>query len=378
MHWLRLHHDTPTDPKWRLVAVESGYPVHAVLAVWVSMMVNASQAEPRGVLQDWNDRVVGASLDLKGEAVAAIRQAMQGVVLDGDVLTGWDKRQRAGDSSTERVRQYRERLAAGTGRKDAPYDAKAIIARDGGACVYCLSTEKVCVDHMVPVILGGDHKADNLACACKRCNSGKSGRTPEQAGYGIASAEALARYRAVLLRLGIDPVTAKKPPSGEARAPEQVETVETVTSTDETVTGAAVTVTSGQETVPPLARKTPESKKESNAGALGAERPPGRVISHPATAQGELFGQVLADMTIAVPEVSARQIRAQFGKAMAHLGPDAALAIARQALQRMEPWSWFCKALDERSKAPGVQPAKREDPAIARLRARIAEERGTL
>jgi hypothetical protein len=109
MQWLRLYHDTPTDPKWRLVAVESEQTVATVLAIWTCMLVNASQAAPRGTLQNWNDRVVGACLDLKGSAVTAVREAMQGIVLDGDVLTGWDKRQRTNDSSTERVRRYRER-----------------------------------------------------------------------------------------------------------------------------------------------------------------------------------------------------------------------------------------------------------------------------
>jgi hypothetical protein len=96
MKWLRLYHDTPNDPKWRLVAVESGQPVANVLAVWTHMMVNASEANDRGRLENWNDRIVGAALDIRGDAVAAIREAMQGVVLDGDVLTGWEKRQRQG------------------------------------------------------------------------------------------------------------------------------------------------------------------------------------------------------------------------------------------------------------------------------------------
>jgi 5-methylcytosine-specific restriction endonuclease McrA len=354
MHWLRLHHDTPNDPKWRLVAVESGYPVHSVLSVWICMMVNASQAEPRGILQDWNDRVVGASLDLKGDAVAAIRRAMQGVVLDGDILTGWDKRQRATDSSTDRVRQYRERLAKGTGRKDAPYDAKAIIARDGGACIYCLSTEKVCVDHMVPVVLGGDHKPDNLACACKKCNSGKSGRTPEQAGYGIASPDALIRYREVLLRLGIDPVSVKKPPPGEVQAPVTAETAETVTSVNETVTGADVTVTSGPETVPPLRAKTPDSEEEDSVASATA--PPDGGAAPAPSLTSEIFGTCLRWLMQETgrSERSARKVIGDWRKNYDDGTVMEAFAAAQRA-SASSPIGYITKVLERRDTKNGQQ-----------------------
>jgi hypothetical protein len=107
MKWLRLHHDTPNDPKWRLVANDSRQTEANVLAVWVHMMVNASEAGERGTLEGWSDRIVAASLGIPAEAVAAIRGAMQGVVLDGDHLTGWEKRQRASDNVAERVKKHR-------------------------------------------------------------------------------------------------------------------------------------------------------------------------------------------------------------------------------------------------------------------------------
>lgn len=278
MQWLRLYHDTPTDPKWRLVAVESGQTVASVLAVWTCMMVNASQAEPRGTLSGWNDRIIGASLDLKGDAVAAIRSAMQGVVLEGDILTGWERRQRSADSSADRVRQYRERLHAGTGRKRTPYDTKEVIERDSGMCVYCGSTENLCVDHMVPIVLGGDHQSDNFACACKKCNSGKAGRTPEQAGYTIISADALARYRGAVERMGINRVTV---------TPEDI-TIGTPTEQNVTVNGDGVTVTSEGVTVSPLRAQTTdsdtdqESKKEPPIPPRGEGEPDLFLVDEPA------------------------------------------------------------------------------------------------
>jgi hypothetical protein len=82
-------------------------------------------------LHGWNDRVMGAALDLPGDVVAAIRQAMQGLVLDGDRLTGWDKRQKASDNVADRVRKHRSRKAdpapngsggGGTGGAEPEYD----------------------------------------------------------------------------------------------------------------------------------------------------------------------------------------------------------------------------------------------------------------
>jgi hypothetical protein len=109
MQWLRLYHDTITDEKWRVVANESGQPVGNVLAVWMSMLINASNSSERGTLEGWQDRYVAANLGYPTDAVRAIREAMQGVVLDGDRLSGWDNRQRASDDAGGRQRKTRER-----------------------------------------------------------------------------------------------------------------------------------------------------------------------------------------------------------------------------------------------------------------------------
>lgn len=88
----------------------------------------------------------------------------------------------------------------------------------------------------------------------------------------------------------------------------------------------------------------------SEAYASGAAAPDGggNVVQMPLSAEGELFGPVLQDLAAAVPDVSSRQIRSMLGKAKGHLGPDAALAMAKQALRRAEPWSWLCKSINER------------------------------
>lgn len=41
-------------------------------------------------------------------------------------------------------------------------------------CSYCQSTLESTIDHIVPIVLGGDSKWDNLTASCKSCNSSKN------------------------------------------------------------------------------------------------------------------------------------------------------------------------------------------------------------
>ncbi|NQZ75812.1 MAG: HNH endonuclease [Ekhidna sp.] len=49
-----------------------------------------------------------------------------------------------------------------------------ISLRDGEMCVYCGDTEGPFeIDHLWPVVKGGDSSASNLVCACQSCNRSK-------------------------------------------------------------------------------------------------------------------------------------------------------------------------------------------------------------
>lgn len=114
MGWVRLWSDMPTDPKFRVIARRAGRSISEVVAVFVFMLANAGERNERGgergELHNWADDDVAAALDLDPAAVAAIREAMQGKVLTGDKLTGWEKRQpKREDGSSERAREWRER-----------------------------------------------------------------------------------------------------------------------------------------------------------------------------------------------------------------------------------------------------------------------------
>lgn len=104
MDWCRLWHDAPDDPKWRLIARKAGVRVGDVWAVWTRMMVRASASSERGMISGWDDEVEAVALDFEPEDVTAIREAMQGRVLDGDRLSGWDKRQST-FSASQRAKQ---------------------------------------------------------------------------------------------------------------------------------------------------------------------------------------------------------------------------------------------------------------------------------
>ncbi len=64
--------------------------------------------------------------------------------------------------------------------KERPCDlsnkkVKEIFERDK-VCVYCGSSERLELDHIVPLKLGGNSLFNNFVIACKKCNTTKSGK----------------------------------------------------------------------------------------------------------------------------------------------------------------------------------------------------------
>lgn len=60
-----------------------------------------------------------------------------------------------------------------------------VLERDGLVCRYCgiaLAFTEVTIDHVMPRSRGGSDKPANLAVCCRRCNSSKGDRTPNEAG----------------------------------------------------------------------------------------------------------------------------------------------------------------------------------------------------
>jgi hypothetical protein len=68
--------------------------------------------------------------------------------------------------------------------KPAALSRRNIMKRDNNTCQYCgihIQGENQTIDHVVPRSRGGPHAWKNVAASCKRCNSRKADRTPEEA-----------------------------------------------------------------------------------------------------------------------------------------------------------------------------------------------------
>jgi 5-methylcytosine-specific restriction endonuclease McrA len=57
---------------------------------------------------------------------------------------------------------------------------RALFARDGWRCVYCGSTGRLTLDHVVPRSRGGDSVWENVVTSCAPCNLRKGDRLPEE------------------------------------------------------------------------------------------------------------------------------------------------------------------------------------------------------
>ena len=53
-----------------------------------------------------------------------------------------------------------------------------IFKRDGAFCKTCGATEKLCIDHIMPLSKGGKHDEDNFQVLCGSCNSKKRDKIP--------------------------------------------------------------------------------------------------------------------------------------------------------------------------------------------------------
>lgn len=109
--WVRFYHDTPTDPKWRVIAKRASARIGDVIAVWSFVLVNASaNANERGRTHNLVHEDIAAALDLETDYVTAIMTAMEGKTIINGKLTGWEKRNPIkDDGAAERAKRWRER-----------------------------------------------------------------------------------------------------------------------------------------------------------------------------------------------------------------------------------------------------------------------------
>lgn len=122
IQWLRLWHDMPNDPKWKTIARVSKQPISVVIALYVHLLVIASNATERGRTQDMCSEDLASALDVETGQIEQILAAMQGRVLDDAALMGWEKRQvDREDGSAARAKAWRDAKKA---EKDAEKEQK--------------------------------------------------------------------------------------------------------------------------------------------------------------------------------------------------------------------------------------------------------------
>jgi hypothetical protein len=114
--WFRWHHGTVSDMKFPLVAKRAGASVAEVIAVWAFILESASMSEgERGVLSSPPDfEALDCAMGMQEGRAESIWHAMQARnLIDTLQVVAWPKRQpkreRDGDSSTDRVQAFRNR-----------------------------------------------------------------------------------------------------------------------------------------------------------------------------------------------------------------------------------------------------------------------------
>ncbi|WP_420907106.1 phage replisome organizer [Yersinia bercovieri] len=123
--WLRLWHDMPNDPKWRTISRLSGQSIALVQSVYIHLLVSASQNVTKGHDEvtrghiDVTHEDLASALDVTESDISSVLDAMQGRVLEGDLISGWEVRQpkredqgnekTGAKSAAERKREERQR-----------------------------------------------------------------------------------------------------------------------------------------------------------------------------------------------------------------------------------------------------------------------------
>jgi hypothetical protein len=105
MEWFRFYHDALNDPKVQLLSGDD-------FKAWINILCIASQSSPRGTLPSRRDLAFKMRFSPSDGEAMIDRLIASGLLdeIDGVMEPhNWPVRQRQSDSSTPRVRQFRER-----------------------------------------------------------------------------------------------------------------------------------------------------------------------------------------------------------------------------------------------------------------------------
>lgn len=150
----------------------------AVLA-HIRLLMFAGQFRPDGHLSGMDVEDIALAADYEGDTrdfVSTLARVGLLVMQEGRyMLSEWGTLARVVPPPSDQALFDALRAAA---RVFAP----EIFTRDGNRCVYCGRADDLTLDHVVPLSRGGSNEPDNLATACRSCNSSKNAKTPEEWG----------------------------------------------------------------------------------------------------------------------------------------------------------------------------------------------------
>ncbi|MCK5488235.1 MAG: HNH endonuclease [Desulfobacterales bacterium] len=201
MKWLRMWTEWAHDPK--VQAMPEAMQRRHVVLLCLRRQEDTSKL---------TDEEIASYMRISMEDLQETKELFQSknFIDNGWNVLAWEKRQFESDKSAERTRRYRDRreeAGLARGGDKISFLGPQIFKRDGGKCVYCNSVDNLVVDHILPISQGGTDDELNLAASCRQCNSGKSGRTPDGAGYQILNINVKKAYSQYLSRSQNQPVT---------------------------------------------------------------------------------------------------------------------------------------------------------------------------
>jgi hypothetical protein len=115
MQWFRFYGEAISDPKVRRIVRATKLPTATVVGVWAIVLSIASDSPERGkLLLGTSPATEDDIADMAGMEVAPVMAEMLKVGMlgggpEGFFIPNWDKRQFASDTSTTRVRQWRDK-----------------------------------------------------------------------------------------------------------------------------------------------------------------------------------------------------------------------------------------------------------------------------
>lgn len=199
IHWVKLSTAMFDDEKIKVIrSMPSG---NDICLIWIQLISLAGRVNDNGqiyITEDvpYTDTIlansIGHPIETVRLALATFQKMKMLTILANDriALLNWGKHQniegmeRFRELSRARTENYRKRLAA-VGGDSYRQHTSLVMARDGNRCVYCGSEENLVLDHLIPLLKGGDNEPCNLVAACRKCNSGKAGNTIEESGYSF-------------------------------------------------------------------------------------------------------------------------------------------------------------------------------------------------